>query len=783
MRSLSFQSLLSFAALALLSLSEQGTASTTGLSPRAAPACADFWLGKIAHTGVAPHAPAGYKVFRNVKDYGAKGDGKTDDSAAINKAISDGNRCGPGCTGSTKTPALVYFPPGTYMIGSPIIDYYYTQIIGNPCSLPVLKATSSFSARWLLDGNPYGANGLAWAAVNVFWRQVSNFVIDLTAAPATLEVAGIHWPTAQATSLSNIVFKMSTAANTKHQGLFIEEGSGGWVGDLVFNGGASAMAVGNQQFTMRNLTINNARTAIEQLWSWGWTYQQVNINNCQIGFDFTAAPGNDLKVGSVVIIDSSITNTPVGVSYGNSAATSSPAIANTIILENVALTNVPTAIKSAKGTVLAGSTGKKTIAAWGRGNAYTPTTGPTSFQKEITPNPRPADLLVGGKFYTRSKPHYAELAVSQFLTARSQGAKGDGKTDDTAAINKLLAAAKAANKVAYFDAGQYLVTGTIKIPAGSRITGEAFPVIMSSGSYFANSASPKPVVQVGASGETGSIEWSNMIVSTKGSQAGAILIQYNLNSASAKPSGMWDVHVRVGGFAGSDQQLPQCAKTPNTVITSANVPKACIAGFMSMHITKGSSGLLMENCWIWVADHDIEEGANNEQISLYVGRGLLVESTAGSIWLYGTGSEHHQRYQYHLVKTRGVMMGQVQTESAYYQNNPDATVPFAKVDAYSDPNFDKGQSGYGLRVLDSKEILVYGAGLYSFFKNYDVTCSQIGQGSSCQNRIFSVMNSSMKVYQLNTVGTTKMITYNGNDVASASKNINGFVQTIARFQT
>ena len=84
------------------------------------------------------------------------------------------------------------------MISAPIIDYYFTQIQGNPMPgcMATIKATAKFSARWLIDGNPYGANGLAWGATNVFWRQIQNLVIDLTAIPATTEVAGIHWPTA-----------------------------------------------------------------------------------------------------------------------------------------------------------------------------------------------------------------------------------------------------------------------------------------------------------------------------------------------------------------------------------------------------------------------------------------------------------------------------------------------------------------------------------------------------------------------------------------------------------
>ncbi|KAK4442884.1 pectate lyase superfamily protein-domain-containing protein [Podospora aff. communis PSN243] len=735
------------------------------------PSCNDYWLDNVKHQGLAPFADSGYKVFRNVKDYGAKGDGKADDTAAINKAISDGNRCGPGCTGSTTTPALVYFPPGTYIVSAPIIDYYYTQIIGNPSCLPVIKASSDFDSRFFLDTNPYGSNGkLAWGATNVFFRQVANLVLDLTDVSSDLLVSAIHWPSSQATSLTNIVFKLSQETGNKHQGLFIEEGSGGYVGDLVFDGGAEALAVGNQQFTMRNLTIRNAHTAVKQIWSWGWTYQGISIDKCQVGFDFTNVDAGELKVASAVVFDSEIRNTPVGVAYGNSSV-SVPAAANSIILENVRLFNVKDAVRGPTSTVLEGSSGAKTIDAWGH------TLGKEAVFK---PPARPASLTAGGDFYVRSKPSYAEYPASSFLSARDAGAKGDGVADDTEALNKLIAKAAAAGKIVFLDAGYYRVTSTIKIPAGSRITGEALPIILSSGPFFADASDPKPVVQVGAPGESGSIEWSNAVVSTQGAQAGAILIEYNLASPFSAPTGLWEVHVRIGGFAGSDLQLEQCAKTPEIPITKDNIPTQCISGFLSFHVTKGASGLLMENCWVWVADHDLEVGADNKQISIFAGRGLLIESEKGGIWLYGTGVEHHQLYEYQLVNTKDVIMGQIQTESAYYQPNPDATIPFAALPEWYDPVFKTGESGWGLRVVDSDGILVYGAGLYSFFDNYNVSCAQIGVKAEdkCQKRIFSVEDSEINVYNLNTVGTHMMITQDGKDLNEFSDFINGFVQTI-----
>jgi glucan 1,3-beta-glucosidase len=139
---------------------------------------------------------------------------------------------------------------------------------------------------------------------------------------------------------------------------------------------------------------------------------------------------------------------------------------------------------------------------------------------------------------------------------------------------------------------------------------------------------------------------------------------------------------------------------------------------------------------------------------------------------------------------------QIQTETAYYQPNPNAKIPFPYVASLSDPRFPQNTiqadgytipaaNGWGLRIVDSSIINIYGAGLYSFFNNYSTSCSDQGNGEICQNRIFSLEGDSkaITVYNENTVGTHYMITVDGEDVAYYEDNLDGFVDTIALFRS
>lgn len=82
----------------------------------------------------------------------------------------------------------------------------------------------------------------------------------------------------------------------------------------------------------------------------------------------TAATSGVQSVGAIVVIDSDIINTPIGVSTIHTLTGNQPATGGSLILENVRTKNVPKVVQGTGGSVLlAGSAGSTTVAAWGGG--------------------------------------------------------------------------------------------------------------------------------------------------------------------------------------------------------------------------------------------------------------------------------------------------------------------------------------------------------------------------------------------------------------------------------
>lgn len=233
----------------------------------------------------------------------------------------------------------------TYLVTSSIFDYFYTQLIGDPTSMPVIKAAHNFDISGgfgIVDSDRYESNSkLAYVATGVFFRQIRNLVFDTTAVPASAGITAIHWPAAQATSIQNVVFNLSQQPGNKHVGIFMEEGSGGLLNDLVFYGGIYGAQLGNQQYTTRNMTFYGCQTAIQQLWDWYWVYKGLTVVNCGVGIEMTSP-----SVGSAILLDSMFYNTESAITTNaNTTRPGNMTSQDSLVLENVVFINVSTILR------------------------------------------------------------------------------------------------------------------------------------------------------------------------------------------------------------------------------------------------------------------------------------------------------------------------------------------------------------------------------------------------------------------------------------------------------
>lgn len=160
----------------------------------------------------AKHGPG----FRNVQAYGAKGDGVTDDTAAIVSALTQGRVPSPY---SVKDATVVYFPPGNYVISGRLPVYFYTHLVGNFRCMPTItiKAGSFPNGGYVIDSDVDNEGG---DHDDEFYRGLMN--LRIVNAGGNLGTSLVHWAESQATTVRNVVIE---AGDAKY-GIFMENGSG-----------------------------------------------------------------------------------------------------------------------------------------------------------------------------------------------------------------------------------------------------------------------------------------------------------------------------------------------------------------------------------------------------------------------------------------------------------------------------------------------------------------------------------------------------------------------------
>lgn len=419
------------------------------------------------------------------------------------------------------------------------------------------------------------------------------------------------------------------------------------------------------------------------------------------------------QLGSLVILDTTSVNSGPVLKFHDSSHDSGDRN-NQIVIENLSHSGSNPIAIDENGNVKLGSTSSVDTWIWGNeapGNYQTGKTSSTS---------RPGLLLDGGKYFTKTQPTYGEYAADQFVNVKAVSGypvKGDGSTDDSTSLNAILAQNAANCKISYFPYGVYIVKGTLYIPPGSRIVGEAWPVISGIGANFYNNANPSPVVMVGKPGEIGVAEIQDMRFTVADVLQGATVLQVNMAGNLPGDVGIWNTHITVGGTA--DTKVNTVCGAPDT--------SDCKAAFALAHLT-ASSGAYIENMWGWVADHSLEAGGDHQNIA--VGRGMLIEATKGT-WLTGTAFEHCTLYNYNFYNAQNVFAGMQQTETAYWQGEgslQNAPAPWTALSSFGDPDFlwcgdgdQKCRMGLATTIDGGSNLFLYSAAFWAFFHGETLT--------------------------------------------------------------
>jgi hypothetical protein len=162
--------------------------------------------GYVAQTGPSVLSPVIRSIQQklddavNVRDFGATGNGVTDDTAAINRAIQQIY----SATSSPVNPLVrrtIYFPGGTYLTSGPILIPPYATLIGDGLASAIIKQQL---------GNQTVAN-----VCDSAFQTGSSIGAGSATAPTDIEVIGIQFYNANSVAVSAPILGIDSASKVK----------------------------------------------------------------------------------------------------------------------------------------------------------------------------------------------------------------------------------------------------------------------------------------------------------------------------------------------------------------------------------------------------------------------------------------------------------------------------------------------------------------------------------------------------------------------------------------
>jgi sugar lactone lactonase YvrE len=565
---------------------------------------------------VRPDDPRAVEVTR--ERFGARGDGIADDTAALQKAIDTVQEA----TGE----GVVLVPEGRYRLSATLYVWPGIRLIGFGARRPafVLEAGALgyqdpekprymvfFAGRRPKDGgDPPDANP------GTFYSALGN--IDLEIGEGNPGAVGVRARYAQHCFTSHVEFRIGSGLAGIHEGGNVAE-------DVRFVGGEYGIWTGTPSpgwpYTLLDARFEGQRRAAIREQAAGLTLIRPHFRKVPTAIEIEAGRPDDLFVKDARF--ENVAGPAVIVSLERSPRTQ-------VNMDNVACRGVATfALFRESGRRLAAPGGTYVVKTFSHGLHYadlgeTKTVFDAS-PVAVLPAAVPTDLPPLPPGHT-------------WVNARTFGARGDGTTDDTAALQKAIEA----RRTVYLPMGSYVVTDTLTLRPDSVLVGlhpnATQLVVPDRTPAFQGVGGPKPLLAAPKGGTTIVI---GVGLYTNGINPRAVAAKW-----MAGPQSMMNDVRFLGGHGTAGRDGRRESPYNNAHSADPDLNRRWDSQYPSLWVTDGGGGTFFD---LWTP-------------STFAQAGLLVSDTETSGRVYGMSSEHHVRYEVQLRRVSNWEFHALQTE-------------------------------------------------------------------------------------------------------------------------